>query len=70
MNMKTTKTNDNSKGFGKTKLKVNKMQNYVKTEGHKADYGPSTANRNTLALNLSFCSSAASTVMLGRSFHS
>ena len=66
--MKTTKTNTN-KGFGKTKLKVNKIQKMFKIEGHEADYGLSTPNRCALAPSLNFCSSAASTVMLGRSFH-
>ena len=40
-----------------------------KTEGHKADYSPSTPNKKASAPILNFCSSIASTIMLGSSFH-
>ena len=34
-----------------------------------ADYSPSTPNKKALAPSLNFCSSVASTIMLGSSFH-
>ena len=66
-NMKATTTTN--KGFNKTKLKVNKLQKYLKTEGDRTDYSPYTPNKKALAPNLNFCSFAASTVNIGRSFH-
>ena len=66
---RTAKTNNNNKGFGKTKSKVNKIQKHLKVEGHRVDYSPFTPNKKALAPSLSFCSSAASTIMLGQTFH-
>ena len=63
----TIKLNNSNKKFDKTKLKVNRKK--LKTEGHKADYSPSTPNKKALAPILNFCSSVASTIMLGSSFH-
>ena len=69
-NTTTIKPSNNNKKFDKSKLKVKKKKkNLKKTEGHKADYSPSTPNKNTLAPILNFCSSAASTITLGSSFH-
>ena len=59
---------NNNKKFDKTKLEVKKKK-YLETEGHKADYSPSTPSRGALAPILNFCSSVASTIMLGSSFH-
>ena len=41
----------------------------IKTEEHKEDYSPSAHNKKALAPILNFCSSVASTIMLGSSFH-
>ena len=67
----TTIKPSNNKKFDKSKLKVKKKKKKIfkKTEGHKADYSPSTPNKNALAPILNFCSSVASTIMLGSSFH-
>ena len=65
----TIKPSNNNKKFDKSKLKVNKKKIFKKTEGHKADYSPSTPNKNVLAPILNFCISVASTIMLGSSFH-
>ena len=61
------KLSNNDKKFNKSKLKVNKKKSL--TEGHKADYSQSTPNKKALAPILNFCSSVASTIMLGSSFH-
>ena len=56
------KPNISNKRFHRTKLNVNKVKEYLKkTEGHKADYNPSTLNKKALAPILNFCSSVAST---------
>ena len=55
--MNTTKTNnDKKKKYGKTELKVKKIRKYLRTEGRRADYGPSTPNKMALAPSLNFCS--------------
>ena len=69
-NTTAIKPSNNNKKFNKSKLKVKKKKKiFKKTEGHKADYSPSTPNKNALAPILNFCSSVASTIMLGSSFH-
>ena len=71
-NTTTIKPSNNNKKFDKSKLskkKKKKKKSLKKTEGHKADYSPSTPNKNALAQILNFCSSVASTIMLGSSFH-
>ena len=48
------KLNNNNKKFDKTTLKVNRKKKIFKTEGHTADYSPSTPSKKALSPILNF----------------